>query len=62
MVSGKRIKLGVQVNVWSVDKYPCAGRLRNFDIRMNLCDRDCERRTVVYHRMFAEEDDLAVSR
>jgi len=59
MVSGERIKLGVQVNVWGVDEYPCAGRLQNFDIRMNLCDGHSQRRAVINHRMFTKEDDLA---
>ena len=59
MVSGKRFKFGVQVNAGGVDEYPCAGRIRNFDIRMNLCDGDSERGAVVHHRMFTKEYDLA---
>ncbi len=59
MVGGKRIKLGVQVNAWGVDKYPCAGRIQNFDIHMNLCDGYSQRGAAIHHRMFAKENDLA---
>ena len=59
MVSGKRIKFGVQVNAGGVDEYPCAGRIQNFDIRMNLRDGNGKRGAVIHHRMLTEENDLA---
>ena len=51
--------LGYKVNIWSVDKNPCVGRIQNFDIHMNLCNGDSKRGAVIYHRMFTEKDDLA---
>ena len=36
-----------------------AGRVRDFDIRMDLSHRDGQRGTSVDDRVFAEEDDLA---
>ena len=59
MVGGKRIKFGVQVNARGFDPDPCAGRVQDFDIRMNLSNRNGERRPSVDYRMLAEEDDLA---
>ena len=59
MVGGKRIKSGLQVNAGGVDEYPCAGRIQNFDIHMNLCDGDGERGTAIHHRMFAKKNNLA---
>ena len=59
MVSRERIQLSVQVNAGGVDEYPCAGGIQNFDIRMNLRDGNGERGTVVHHRMFTKEYDLA---
>ncbi len=59
MVSGKRIKFGVQVNAGGVDPDPCAGRIRNFDIHMDLCNGHGKSGAVIHHRMFTEEDDLA---
>ena len=59
MVSGKRIKFGVQGSARGVDPDPSAGRIRNFDIHMDLYNGHSQRGAVIYHRMFTEEDDLA---
>ena len=59
MVSGKRIKFGMQVNAWGMNPNPFAGRIQNFDIHMNLCNGNGERGAAIYHRMFAKENDLA---
>ena len=59
MVGRKRVQFGVDVDVWSVDPDSSAGRVEDFDIRMNLCNRDSQCGPSVNDRMFAEQNDLA---
>jgi len=62
MVGGKRVKFGVKIDVGGVNPNPCAGRVPYLNIRMNLCNGDCERGSSVNDSVFTEEDDLAGSR
>ena len=59
MVGRKRIQFGVKIHVWGVDPDASAGRVRDFDIRMDLCHRDSQRGPSVNNGMFAEQNDLA---
>jgi hypothetical protein len=59
MVGGKRVEFGVQINIGSLDPDSRAGRVRDFDIRVNLCNRYGQRRPPIDDGVFSEEDDLS---
>ena len=59
MVRWKRIQFSVKVHIRGMDPDASAGRLRDFNIRMDLCNRDGQRRTAINYRVFAEQNDLA---
>ena len=59
MVGGKRVKFGVEVDIRGVDHDPCGIGVRDFDIRMNLCNGNGERGSSVNDGVLAEENDLA---
>lgn len=54
MVRWKRVQFRVKINVWGVDPDACGVSVRDFNIRMDLCDRHSQRGTSVYHGMFAK--------
>ena len=58
MVGGKRVQFGAKINVRGVDPDSDAGRVGNFDFRMNLFNRDSQRGSSVNDSMFAKENDL----
>jgi hypothetical protein len=59
MVGRKRVQFGVEIDVWSVNPDSSAGRIQDFDIRMNLCDGNSQRGSSVNDRVFAEQNDLS---
>lgn len=54
MVGGKRIKFGVKIHIRGLNPDAGAGRVRDFDIRMNLCDGDSQRGSSINDGMLAE--------
>jgi hypothetical protein len=54
MVGWKRVQFGVKIYIWGVDPDACGVRIRNVNIRMDLCDRHSQRGTSVYHGVFAK--------
>jgi hypothetical protein len=54
VVGGKRIQVSVEIHIRSVDPYPSAGRVQDFHIRMDLCDRNSQRRSSIDDCVFAE--------
>ena len=61
MVRWKRIQFGVKVHVRGLDPDASAGRVRDFNIRMDLCNRDGQRGPPIDHGVFTEQNDLAGS-
>ena len=59
MVGGKRVQFGVQVHARGVDPNPSAGRVRDFDIRMDLSNGNGQRGPSIDDGVFTEQDDLA---
>ena len=54
MVGGQRVQFGMQVDVWGIDPDSCRIRIRNFNIRMHLCDWDSQRGASIHNCMFAK--------
>jgi hypothetical protein len=54
MVGGKHIQVSVEFHIRGVDPDPSAGRVQDFDIRMDLCNGDCQSRSPINDRVFAE--------
>ena len=59
MVRWKRIQFSVKIHGWSVNPDASAGRVRDFNIRMDLCNGDSQRGTPIDNGVFAEQNDLA---
>ena len=62
MVRWKRIQFGVKIHVRGVDPDASAGRVRDFNICMDLCNWDSQRGPPIDDGVFAEQNELAWGR
>ncbi len=61
MVGRKCVQFSVKIHVWGVDPDASAGGVRDFNIRMDLCNGDGQRGPSIDDGVFAEQNELAGS-